>query len=288
MADKVRTKSELLALFADNTTQDISPQDCRDFIVTHFDHADDDSTNPHAVAASDVGNTTAQWNANKLQGNDIKSETLGAGQDGFVLTWDNGTSKWQAEISSALPGGVDTQIQFNDSGSFGGDSGFTTDGAGSVDITGDLDVDNININGNTIISTDTNGDINITPNGAGEIVLDGLSWPTSDGTGGYHLATDGAGNLYFDAAGGAPGGANTQIQFNSAGSFGGDSGFTTNGSGSVNITGDLDVDNLNLNGNTIISTDTNGDINLTPDGTGTVVVGTDLDVDNINIYKFNA
>jgi hypothetical protein len=53
--------------------------------------------------------------------------------------------------------------------------------------------------------------------------------------------------------------------------------------GAVDITGDLDVDNININGNTIISTDTNGDINLSPNGTGTVVINTDLDVDNINI-----
>jgi hypothetical protein len=42
---------------------------------------------------------------------------------------------------------------------------------GSVDITGDLDVDNININGNTISSTDLDGNINITPNGIGEVVI---------------------------------------------------------------------------------------------------------------------
>jgi hypothetical protein len=34
----------------------------------------------------------------------------------------------------------------------------------------------------------------------------------------------------------------------------------------------LTVDNININGNSIISTDTNGDINLTPDGTGVNVV----------------
>lgn len=39
----------------------------------------------------------------------------------------------------------------------------------------------------------------------------------------------------------------------------------------------LDIDNININGNTISSTDTNGDINLTPDGSGNVVVpGTDV------------
>ncbi len=34
----------------------------------------------------------------------------------------------------------------------------------------------------------------------------------------------------------------------------------------------LTVDNLDLNGNTLSSTDTNGDINITPNGTGTVVM----------------
>lgn len=57
----------------------------------------------------------------------------------------------------------------------------------------------------------------------------------------------------------------------------------------TNITGDLDVDNININGNTITSTDANGNINLTPNGTGiTNITGAtdisgDLDVDNINI-----
>ena len=36
---------------------------------------------------------------------------------------------------------------------------------------GQLDVDNIRIDGNTISATDTNGDINITPNGVGDVVL---------------------------------------------------------------------------------------------------------------------
>jgi len=42
--------------------------------------------------------------------------------------------------------------------------------------------------------------------------------------------------------------------------------------GAVDITGDLDVDNLNLNGNSIISTDVDGDITLAPNGTGTTTV----------------
>ena len=51
----------------------------------------------------------------------------------------------------------------------------------------------------------------------------------------------------------------------------------------VDVSGDISVGNLNVDTNTISSTDTNGDINLSPNGTGTVVINTDLDVDNVNI-----
>ena len=37
-----------------------------------------------------------------------------------------------------------------------------------------LTVDNLDLNGNTISSTDTNGDINITPNGTGNVVMDNI------------------------------------------------------------------------------------------------------------------
>ena len=51
----------------------------------------------------------------------------------------------------------------------------------------------------------------------------------------------------------------------------------------VDVSGDISVGNLNVDTNTISSTDTNGNINLSPNGTGTVVINTDLDVDNVNI-----
>ena len=38
----------------------------------------------------------------------------------------------------------------------------------------ELQVDNINVNGNTISSTDANGDINLTPNGTGSVVADDI------------------------------------------------------------------------------------------------------------------
>ena len=61
----------------------------------------------------------------------------------------------------------------------------------------DLRVDNIKVDGNAITSTNSNGDITITPDGDGKIVLDGLNFPIADGTAGHFLKTDGSGQLSF-------------------------------------------------------------------------------------------
>jgi len=50
---------------------------------------------------------------------------------------------------------------------------------------------------------DTNIDFKLTPKGTGKLILDGLNFPTADGTTGQFLKTDGSGNLSFDDAGGA-------------------------------------------------------------------------------------
>jgi len=55
---------------------------------------------------------------------------------------------------------------------------------------------NLDVNGNSIIST-SNADINITPDGTGKVVLDGLNYPTADGTATQIITTDGSGNLSF-------------------------------------------------------------------------------------------
>ncbi len=60
-----------------------------------------------------------------------------------------------------------------------------------------LNVDNIRLDGNAITSTDTDGDITLTPNGAGSVVIDGLSMPQADGTADQVLKTDGSGNIGF-------------------------------------------------------------------------------------------
>jgi len=62
-----------------------------------------------------------------------------------------------------------------------------------------LKVDNLTFNGNTIVSSDTNGDLTLTPNGSGDLVLDGQKWPQADGSNGYLLTTNGSGQTSWAA-----------------------------------------------------------------------------------------
>jgi hypothetical protein len=73
---------------------------------------------------------------------------------------------------------------------------------GTVEISGQQEDPNPTLAGDLDVSTQAivstnDGDINITPDGTGSIVLDGLSWPQADGTANQLISTDGAGNLVF-------------------------------------------------------------------------------------------
>jgi hypothetical protein len=63
---------------------------------------------------------------------------------------------------------------------------------------------NLDVNGNSIVSV-SNGNIAITPNGTGSIVLDGLNWPQADGTSNQVLKTDGSGQLSWTTVSGGGG-----------------------------------------------------------------------------------
>ena len=70
----------------------------------------------------------------------------------------------------------------------------------------------LDVNGQSIVSV-SNGNIAITPDGSGKVVMDGLSYPTADGTSGQFLSTDGSGNLTFASVPAGVGGANG-VDFN--------------------------------------------------------------------------
>lgn len=53
---------------------------------------------------------------------------------------------------------------------------------GTMSITGQLNIDNLRLDGNVISSTNLNGDINLTPNGTGNVVTSAPILPSSDNT----------------------------------------------------------------------------------------------------------
>lgn len=55
---------------------------------------------------------------------------------------------------------------------------------------------NLDVNGQSIVSTSA-GNIAITPDTSGNVVLDGLNWPQADGTADQFLKTNGSGQLSF-------------------------------------------------------------------------------------------
>ena len=111
---------------------------------------------------------------------------------------------------------------------------------------GDLDV-----NGNAIVSA-SNGNIAITPNGSGKVIIDGLSHPVADGNAGQVLKTDGSGNLAFASVGSLAGAGIQNISDDSSPQLGG---------------------NLDVVTHSIVST-SDRNITLAPNGDGKVVVGT--------------
>ena len=106
---------------------------------------------------------------------------------------------------------------------------------------------NLDMDGNSIISN-SNQNIPITPNGTGKIILDGLNWPTADGTNGQFLITDGAGNLSFSSTSLTTFGDLTAVGSTITAPSNADLTLATSGSGDLvssgnhRITGDLEVD----------------------------------------------
>jgi len=75
----------------------------------------------------------------------------------------------------------------------------TSGGAGITDVVQDGTPQlggNLDVNGFSVVST-SNANINITPNGTGSVVLDGISYPQADGTANQVLKTNGSGVLSF-------------------------------------------------------------------------------------------
>lgn len=124
-------------------------------------------------------------------------------------------------------------------------SGVIIDDSNNVSGLARLDVDNIRVDGNTISSTDSNGNINLSPTGTGAVTVGGNSTgpadfrlledsdngtnytgfkapsslagnvvytlPSADGTSGYSLTTNGSGTLAWSNVSGGGGGGSGDV-----------------------------------------------------------------------------
>jgi filamentous hemagglutinin len=140
----------------------------------------------------------------------------------------------------------------------------------------DVTTGNANLTFDKANATITTGGINLSrASNLGDVA----NLTITGGSSGQYLQTDGTGNLAWAAGGGggggSPGGVNTQVQFNDAGSFAGNTGFTFN-----KTTGTLGVPNVAVTGNIIptanvtysLGNDTNRFSNLYLSGS-TIILG---------------
>ena len=127
---------------------------------------------------------------------------------------------------------------------------------GDLSITGQADVDNIRINGNNITSTNSNGGINIDPNGSGSITLTAVN-TIINGELNFNNAT--VNDTLFMMAG-------SKIKANDTNY---DVVLESNGTGSVVL------DLVSITDNKISTHVSNADLILGTDGTGKIVIDVD-------------
>lgn len=170
-------------------------------------------SNTVSIANGNIGTLNVMNNANL--GSVLTLKITGGSPYQYLRTDGEGNLVF-ASIMPTTPAGNSGEIQFNDANVFGAIPTMTYDGT------------------------------NISLGDASNVKLNG-------GTNGYVLQTDGAGNLTWTAqiggggSNGLPGGANTQMQFNDAGDFGGAAGVTFN-----KVTGMMTINDLTVSNTTKI------------------------------------
>ena len=230
-----------------------------------------DAGNFGAAAGFTFNKTTTTFTANNIVGTStvnflttsnvslgaVANVHIGGGTANYILTTDgSGNLSWAnlagGGIGNIAAGGANTQVQYNDNGILGGNPAFTFD-EGNTLITAN----------NFVATTSANlGD-------AGNVTILG-------GTNGYVLQTDGTGNLTWtaqtggNAGNGNPGGANTQVQYNDNGNFGGNPAFIFNETTTLITANNLTVSSVTRLGNVSNVHIDGGTANyiLTTDGTG--------------------
>ena len=211
-----------------------------------------DSTNLY-VSTADYDGSTTIWNtlstgsATDLILSTDTSNSLTSTSNGNINITPNGTGDINLIADTVVVGDLNTQTIV------------TTNGTGNLLLTTNFNASS----GNIVIVQGTNGNIDITPNGTGQIVSSSVVNATrfvsniAIGTAPFTVtSTTQVANLNVATAGTVTTAAQPNIT-------------------SVGILGLLDVDNININGNTISSSNTNGNIDISPNGTGDINLGAD-------------
>ncbi len=127
------------------------------------------------------------------------TNALAVGEQAYSFTSDKlfiGETSGSDVVARIIGGQLYTDMMDHTAGTLTASSAVIVDSNSKID---NFNIGNITVTGstNTITSTDTNGNIVLTPNGSGYVVLDGLNYPRSDGSALQFLQTDGSGNLTF-------------------------------------------------------------------------------------------
>ena len=192
--------------------------------------------------------------------------------------------------SLATANSANTEVLFNNAGVVDGDPQFTFNPTGDVlSLTGQFNIDNLRLDGNTLSSTNANGNIVIAPNGTGDVQVDADTLRVGDSGVAATITTNGAGNLTLSTNEGTNSGtivinqganANIVITPNGTGDVFVDADtlrvgdlnaaaiLTTNGTGNLTIS----TNNGTNSGTILITQGVNGAINITPNGTGRTTV----------------
>jgi hypothetical protein len=148
--------------------------------------------------------TTVSAGATTLDG--LTDVNTSGASNNHVLKYNSTATEWQSSLLD-IPTTLDSLTDVTSSGATNGqllayNSGTsqwqaTTVSSGITDVVNDTTPQlggNLDVNGSSIVSA-SNANIAITPNGTGNLVLDGVNWPQADGTANQVLKTNGTGQL---------------------------------------------------------------------------------------------
>jgi len=168
-----------------------------------------------------TGNTATPTNGQLLIGNGsgFSLATLTAGSNITITNSSGGITIASTGGGGGTPGGSNTQVQFNNSGSFGGSANFTWDGT------------NVQIGATGAVRFADTDSSNYVAFKAPGTISSNVTWtlPSADGTSGQVLSTDGSGTLSWATGGGGGGGTFATYTYTGDGTtttFAGGSGMT--------------------------------------------------------------